>query len=576
MAPMITAGEWKRVAASAAAILLLSSAPYLFAFASQPPGYVFNGLLLNPVDGNSYFAKMQQGLRGDWLFSLPYTARPGEGVFLFTFYLLLGHLAGWLGLPIVFVFHAARIIGAGFMLLTAYLFVAIFFASPRERLAVWLLTTLGSGFGWLALLAGGFTSDLWVAEAFPFLSAFANPHFPIAAAAEIWIFMAVLQPGGLRFTRRAQVALILAATTALGFLLPFALITVGLVLAVWLVMQSSVFRHQSSVISLLSAVRRLSSVVCCLPSDIVWPHLLFAAAAFPWLLYPYIVSERHPVLSAWSAQNQTPSPPVWDYALSYGLVLALAIVGGVASVVSRRRSPIAGSEQPPRSADAGSHETGGRGGRVGAGVRFLLLWAILNAVLLYVPFPLQRRFTLGLFFPLAILAGKGLAALVPPGSRRYPLAAALLILLAFPSNLVVMLAGLHGVTTRDRALYLTSGEAAAMSWLAAETPQQALVLAAPETGLFIPAWTGRRVVYGHPFETVDAPEKQKLVLNFFGPEICPAKAEALVRSEGVDYLFVGPRELGLEGLLPVSGLQTVYLADGVVIYELPAMFQPTP
>ena len=54
--------------------------------------HVFGGFLLNPLDGNSYLAKMQQGASGSWRFTLPFTPEPGEGAYLFLFYLALGHL----------------------------------------------------------------------------------------------------------------------------------------------------------------------------------------------------------------------------------------------------------------------------------------------------------------------------------------------------------------------------------------------------------------------------------------------------------------------------------------------------
>lgn len=60
-------------------------APYLIGFWSIAEDRVFVGFLVNPADGNSYLAKMQIGLRGDWRFQLPYTAESGEGAYLFFF-----------------------------------------------------------------------------------------------------------------------------------------------------------------------------------------------------------------------------------------------------------------------------------------------------------------------------------------------------------------------------------------------------------------------------------------------------------------------------------------------------------
>ncbi|MEN6408498.1 MAG: hypothetical protein ABFD44_02140, partial [Anaerolineaceae bacterium] len=41
--------------------LLLVSLPYVVAAVSAAPGMPFGGFLLNPLDGNSYLAKMREG-----------------------------------------------------------------------------------------------------------------------------------------------------------------------------------------------------------------------------------------------------------------------------------------------------------------------------------------------------------------------------------------------------------------------------------------------------------------------------------------------------------------------------------
>ena len=105
---------------------------------------------INPADGNSYLAKMMEGWRGDWLFTLPYTADPGPGTLIFSYYLFLGHLARWTGLGLELVYHLARVAGGLALLLTAYVFVGRFVAERRWHMALWLLFALSSGLGWLA------------------------------------------------------------------------------------------------------------------------------------------------------------------------------------------------------------------------------------------------------------------------------------------------------------------------------------------------------------------------------------------------------------------------------------------
>jgi hypothetical protein len=86
--------------------------PYLYAAQAGGDEYVFGGFLLNPIDGNSYLAKMYEGWRGDVKFTLPYTTEVSEGGYLFLFYIGLGHLARMIDVPRILVFHAARIISS--------------------------------------------------------------------------------------------------------------------------------------------------------------------------------------------------------------------------------------------------------------------------------------------------------------------------------------------------------------------------------------------------------------------------------------------------------------------------------
>jgi len=106
-------GEWMWVIVAATCIVTLASLPYVIVALTTPPDLRFAGTLINPFDGNSYFAKMQIGAQGGWLFHLPYTSQDHPGALLFSFHILLGHIAAWTRLPIPLVYHLARII-AGF------------------------------------------------------------------------------------------------------------------------------------------------------------------------------------------------------------------------------------------------------------------------------------------------------------------------------------------------------------------------------------------------------------------------------------------------------------------------------
>lgn len=70
------------------AIIILTTLPYLVAFANQGNSWQFTGFLFGVEDGNSYLAKMQRGGAGEWLFRLAYSARPGQGSLAFFPFLL--------------------------------------------------------------------------------------------------------------------------------------------------------------------------------------------------------------------------------------------------------------------------------------------------------------------------------------------------------------------------------------------------------------------------------------------------------------------------------------------------------
>jgi hypothetical protein len=433
---------------------------------------------------------------------------------------LLGHVARWTAASVDLVFQAARVAGGLALLLTAYNFVARFFETRRARLVVWGMYALGSGLGWLAALFGGFTSDLWVAEAIPFLTLFSNAHFGLATALLLsllgWTVPGLAEPQA----DAGRLLLVLAATTALGVVLPMALLNVGLVLA-------GVFAWW---------------FFACRPASFAgWRRdwgaaAVFAAAAAPWLAHAAWLTTSHPVLSQWNAQNVTPSPPLWDAAISGGAALALAVPGAI--VAARRRTP----------RDI-----------------VVLAWLGLGALALYAPFSLQRRLSIGLWMPLAIVAGMGLRAAWPKVAPRLrPLAGAGLGIVLVMSNVLVFVATLGAIAARQPELFLTRGQAAAIEWLRANAGR-ALVAAPPALGLWVPARSDARVLYGHPFETVDAAAREAELEAFYGGEM---PGPAFVQAHHLDDVVAEADRTALTTEPMDWGWQTVFDHDGVVIYSV--------
>jgi hypothetical protein len=187
--------DWRWALVWAGVILAVSCLPYLIGWAATPSGYQFGGILVNPFDGNSYLAKMRQGWAGTWQSHLTYTPDPHDGAsIIYLFYLGSGHLARLMGLPLVIIYHVARVLAGLALLMAVYAFLLRLTGDRFERRLGYLLVATSAGLGWLGLAVGAFPIDLWVPEALAFFSLLTNPHFPLAMALMLVILMEVVWP----------------------------------------------------------------------------------------------------------------------------------------------------------------------------------------------------------------------------------------------------------------------------------------------------------------------------------------------------------------------------------------------
>lgn len=469
-------------------LALTTLVPYLLASSLAPNGWHFAGILLNPYDGFSYLAKMRQGLRGEWLFTLPYAAQPGEGAFIFTFYLLLGHVARWLNAQLAIVFHGARM---GSLLLMAYLLFRWFsatLANRSEAISALGLCLFGAGIGWITGPLGLESSDLFIPESIPFQASLVNPHFPLATGLVAAAATLAIRGGNWR-----SLSLGMGVGFLLSMILPFALFPLMGSLVIWLGVEWWLSRGRRGHTDMKAHV---------------FPILGLALGATPLVLYDAWISLSHPVLMIWSRQNLTPSPHPLGYLSGFGIILLAGLMGIVRS-------------SPHTSRDG----------------RLLLTWLLVGGAMLYLPFGLQRRLSLGLMIPITTLAVRGVRNLGRGPSRFLPA----MLVLALPSNLLVSAAGLVQVARADQQLLLTTAEHQGYLVLAEEVEAGSLLLAAPETGNRLPAYAHVRVLYGHPFETPDAERMRHEVISLLGDlgsEYSLQRMEEL----GIDYVVLGPHE----------------------------------
>jgi len=485
----------------------LASAPYLAAYILTPHGEVFSGLLSNPQDGNSYLAKMRQGFDGRWLFHLSYTAEEHSGAPLFLLHIILGKLAYVFSLDLVFAYHLARAAFGLLLLYSIHCLYVKFTADKTVRRSAFLLLAFGSGLSWLTSIWGYLATDLTIPESNTFHTLYANPHFSFALAAFIWgilFYMKAIEENNSKFGLLSGV-LIVAAIIAL----PFFYLTIAALGLVW------------SILYLKSAGNDSMGKV-------LKEYALLVLIPLPFLLVIYLPLYNDPVLARWTSQNMTLSPPPWDYALGYGFPLVMAVFGIRALWTGKGIGSVEG--------------------------RFVLLWIVAVCIMLYLPVAFQRRLSTGLHIPLSLAAGFGLVEAMQWIRLKRPLFSAAIALSALTSLFLVITAVL-GALHLSSPFYISEDEVRAYNWLRENTEESDIVMAGRVSGNQIPAWTGRRVVWGHPFETIDSELKLKSVEEFYSGALSADESVRTLTDTEATILYYGQMERKL-GTLP-EGIDAV-------------------
>lgn len=479
-------------------IIVIISVPYILGELTSGDELFFTGFLFNPLDGNSYYAKMQIGINGGWKFHLPYTPEDGDEAFLFVFYIFLGHISRITGLGIRLVFHIARLVGAVFLLLVLYRFVQWSLGNrPGVRL-IYAVLVVGSGLGWIAAFFGGFTPDFWVAEAFPFLSMYSNPHFPVGLALVLLLIMMIDEKWENKTTIRSFLAVLFSLI--LSIINPFGIVIVLMVYGGLTLIQLGMHLFEGK-----NPLRSRSY------QSLLLLDLSIAIGGLPLLVYDLIVSNTDPLLRIWNQQNLTETPGVFSTLLALSPLIVLAVYYCV--IIFKRHG-------------------------WNLQEKILIAWFVLGLILLYIPLNLQRRFMMGIYIPVGILGGM---AFLEINASKKPFWSALLFLTILPTNLIILMSSMFGVMTKDPVLYLHRDEIQVMEILRQDKTTK-VVLSGPDSGLFIPAFSGKKVIYGHPYESIYSEERQELVTDFFESVYSLEEELKILDDYQVDRVYFGPRE----------------------------------
>ncbi|OQY19501.1 MAG: hypothetical protein B6I34_09515 [Anaerolineaceae bacterium 4572_32.1] len=513
---LVTRQEWRWVLFLSLTALVVTCLPYLLGWSLETSERLFGGCIFLADDCYSYLAKMQRAAQGEWLLQMPYTSEPHAKTLIYVFYVLLGKLVALTGLSPVAIYHVMRVLLGLGLLLTVYRFLAAFTEQIVVRRLTWLMVTFGGGLGWL-LVALGQSSwlgapplDFYLPEGFAFLVLLGFPHLAAAQSLLLWGLLFLLKTWR-EYPNPKHVALTGFLWLLMGLIIPF------YVPVAWAVMGAA---------WLALALRRKS---------VLWQEGLAAGAvaliSAPIVAYSAWIFTHDRVYATWAAQNLILSPHPLHYLAAYGVPLVLAALAV---------------------RDAWRDE----------GPAWLpLAWVAVVPVLVYLPFNLQRRLVEGVQVPLSLLAAWGAARLWR--SRRRWLVVALLATM-LPTSLILLAGSSGWMLARPAPVFRDSAEITALDWLAERVAPDNVVLTAYDTGTYLPVRAGARAFLGHGLETVDADEKEALVVRFFDVTATDSWRQQLLEKHDVDYVFWGPSERALGDFDPA---QAAYLRQ---IYNLRA------
>lgn len=551
-------------------MLLIITLPYVWAAYWAHPDLVYSGLLFTPDDQNVHLSWMKQAAQGHFFFrdlftteSLDTGQRP---LFNNIFYFALGSLGGWTHIPLVWLYHAVRLLGAVLALSGFYRLCCLLTPDKRVRLVALLLVAFSSGSGWLKsvlpnLLAGHIFIDLpdqgfpLMPEAFTFHSAFIFPLFIASIALLVFIYLWTLQAqqtGRLGYMAAAGLAALL-----LGNIHTYDALPLAATLLIWMAHSLVTQAPPGAANTAATEDNALSGPPPprARPRRARWlaPLLVCGCALLP-VGWQYLVFRSSKEFSL-KALTPTPPPPCLDLLLSYGPLTLLAVLGAI--VTWRETRP-----------------------------RLMTLWVSVTLTFVYIPvsiFSFARKMLEGMHLPLCFLAANGLVwllARLPSQLVRRTAYASFMVLSCISSaqfaqwNLEYAQRNAL-LTSFAIPLYLTPGDSAAFQYLDQQptVAQPRVLLCLPLTGNYVPRETGLYTYVGHWAETLNFRFKFRQAVHFYNGQMPTATARAFLRDNHITYVLEGTYEKALLGDAPTPAqrlhLTKVYEKAGTALYRVP-------
>ena len=264
------------------------------------------------------------------------------------------------------------------------------------------------------------------------------------------------------------------------------------------------------------------------------------ALPFLFAIFLYILYQNSDGLSQYNKQVILLTPPVLNVLAGYGILTPLAIYGIIKGKVE----------------DSGRY--------------LLILWAILLAILIYMPFPFQRRLLETFHLPIAISASLVFFNLNFKNIfSKFLLIIFLIILSAgniYLTNFSIKTIASDTADSYSHHIYAQDMEG--LLWVKENSSRDDMILANFYYSNIIPGITGRYVFSGHLYNTVDARDKTAQIERFM--EGTKSLRKEFVEKNKPKFIFLGkvdPYNSFRDSLIK-DGFVPAWEKDGVTILEV--------
>lgn len=497
-------------------------------------------------DFNLYLSKIQQGKEGRWTVVELYTHEAHQGGLLQIFYLILGKIGAVFRLPPVAVYHLSRVFFGVVLLLLIYLLSLRLFPKSLWAFAAFIFVLTTSSWPAISLkdiFAGklGYGSFMpWWTIIDPLRRITITPHLLAGQGLLIAIVYLFFYEG--RLGKWGRLGLMSVIGVILGLIFPPALLISYPI--IWGTILINKARQMRSTVALACFYTFLS-----LPTLV---YLSYMTSFYPWkrlndynILYPTHF-------------------PIQEFFLACGPLLIVAIVGAVVALKRRDSSLVP-----------------------------MIVWIAsvfgLMGAIRSIPSQNALRFTqVAYFVPIGILAAYGLMAIGEMRGRLGRIGEKMLFLLlvglgaghmvqslywqlAFIEARVVAVA--PEVPRFPQVMYPLTDFMDTLRWMEKNTPADAVFLADETFANYIPAYTGRRVYYGH----ANTPQGENRLKNIWGFYwgLSEEHAKRILKEWGVNYIVFGPQEKETASSAKITDLgkiypflQVIYQNQHVTVYRV--------